>query len=193
MTKGEWSGWMQAVGSLVALGIAIAVPYVLYQQGIRDRLSDERAAAELVLRNIKQMLRPTIGLLTSIENRMSKHGEEAFTLHFVNVYLSIVNGLPYTNESRILMIGKLWPQLALMLVEASALQQQFQVLMQTMKTQYDFGSKTEENQRRLAGNILSNCLKALKAVDDSINIGAPIPESSSKTATVVEPSREAAI
>ncbi|MDH4417710.1 MAG: hypothetical protein QE485_10830 [Acidovorax sp.] len=32
MTKAEWSGWMQAMGSVIALVVAIGVPYVLQRR-----------------------------------------------------------------------------------------------------------------------------------------------------------------
>lgn len=42
MTKAEWSGWMQAVGSITALAIAIAVPYCIRRHELRVKRHDKK-------------------------------------------------------------------------------------------------------------------------------------------------------
>ncbi|WP_406626148.1 hypothetical protein [Acidovorax sp. SDU_ACID1] len=49
MTKAEWSGWMQAIGSLVALIIAIALPYWQTRQSHRK---NHRLAKHCLLQQI---------------------------------------------------------------------------------------------------------------------------------------------
>ncbi|CAN7316504.1 hypothetical protein [Acidovorax delafieldii] len=47
MTKAEWSGWMQVIGAVSALGIAIALPY--WQKRVADRESFNRARQCLLM------------------------------------------------------------------------------------------------------------------------------------------------
>ena len=47
MTKAEWSGWMQVIGALSALGIAITLPY--WQKRVADRESFNRARQCLLM------------------------------------------------------------------------------------------------------------------------------------------------
>lgn len=47
MTKAEWSGWMQVIGAVSALGIAIALPY--WQKRVADRESFSRARQCLLM------------------------------------------------------------------------------------------------------------------------------------------------
>lgn len=49
MTKGEWSGWMQVLGSIVALAIAIALPYL---QARQKQIRSFDAAVHSVLHQI---------------------------------------------------------------------------------------------------------------------------------------------
>jgi len=39
MTKGEWSGWMQAVGSVIALAVALSIPYLQKRIERRDNFA----------------------------------------------------------------------------------------------------------------------------------------------------------
>lgn len=47
MTKSEWSGWMQVIGALSALGIAIALPY--WQKRLADKENFNRARQCLLM------------------------------------------------------------------------------------------------------------------------------------------------
>ncbi len=47
MTKSEWAAWMQAIGSLIAIGVAVAIPY--WQKWHADRENFNRARQCLLL------------------------------------------------------------------------------------------------------------------------------------------------
>lgn len=49
LTKSEWASWVQAIGSIVALGVAIAVPYYLDKKNANRKTDGEKFRARLFL------------------------------------------------------------------------------------------------------------------------------------------------
>lgn len=56
MTKAEWSGWMQAIGALLALAIAIALPWSERRRARREIREKLAADAGVVLRFYSELL-----------------------------------------------------------------------------------------------------------------------------------------
>jgi hypothetical protein len=50
MTKAEWSGWVQGIGTVLAIAVAIAIPYV---QGKLQRLSSRRGHLETIALDVR--------------------------------------------------------------------------------------------------------------------------------------------
>lgn len=70
MTKAEWSGWMQAIGAVIALLVAIAIPYI-----------QTRHAHAKNFEVAKQCLTHALGVYLSLQTHVSLMGRTASTLH----------------------------------------------------------------------------------------------------------------
>ncbi|MVT30126.1 hypothetical protein GO496_24610 [Acidovorax citrulli] len=75
MTKAEWSGWVQAVGSILALAVAIAAPLIVECfQRCKERRA-ELAAADLSIRFHTSIFETNEGMLRAATGHLPETGK----------------------------------------------------------------------------------------------------------------------
>lgn len=72
MTKGEWSGWMQAIGSIVTVGLAVYVPYAERRRERRQDIEKSLASAKLWFGRNKQTLDSLVTIVNILNDEVSK-------------------------------------------------------------------------------------------------------------------------
>lgn len=70
------AGWVQAWGSLLALGIAIAVPLILRRHEIADRKRHEQAQAIVVAAELHLQLQQILGVARTVANDMREYSPD---------------------------------------------------------------------------------------------------------------------
>lgn len=166
MTKAEWATWMQAIGSVLALGIAVWIPIALRTQDMRQRKSAALTAAEIVIAGIRVTLEPTVGLLSAIQSQLNQEIGGNFSEAHVTTSLEIFQGLPYPNEAQLHKVGIFFLDVAHVLVRASNRQIQCALLFQTLKAQYRFDISPSEGQKTLTKQIVAACLLDFKMAQE---------------------------
>lgn len=101
--SGTAASWVQAVGSLFALGIAIYVPYSLHIRDLHSRRESDIARAHVVAASVQLLIEPAVGFLKAFLER-AENVDPKFTTISAREWLTKCNQLIKPTYDQLLLL-----------------------------------------------------------------------------------------
>jgi hypothetical protein len=104
MTAGDWAAWVQAIGSIAGIGIAIGVPFALYSREQKERRLERGSYRMLLLEAFSELYRPIAylaGLKTVVDGLppgTARVPPEENAKHLAGAVVSMRDALNVVNE-----------------------------------------------------------------------------------------------
>lgn len=142
------AGWVQAWGSLIAICIAIWVPFALRQQELRQKRTGELTAAQIVAENVSLMLDPVVGIFMTFRRQIEERIEEQLTNQMLSPMFELLGSSPLPTEEQLLRLNALDLDIAKDLTRACSRAMQTHSLLRTLTMQNDRGYEQTLGQRK---------------------------------------------
>jgi hypothetical protein len=123
LTKDAWAGWVQALGSLLALAIAIAIPLGMHVRERSLRAKEEEANALIVAVGVHAILGPLVGAARSVREDMQAYAPGS-GMPRVELSIEKFDTVAFPNEWQILQIERVSRDAAIALARGAAITQQ---------------------------------------------------------------------
>lgn len=134
LTKEQWAAWVQAIGGVLGLAVAIAVPWWMKFHETRQQKESDLARAHIVAASLLMQHNQIIGCLEFAEGAVRYYlNQKAETFIDVNDLRVKLLGLDLPKKKDILAIQSVDQELALILVRAGRLTGQITYSFSMMK------------------------------------------------------------